>query len=868
MAYFASTRRGEIAELQEELNSNKPDRKKEAVKKVIAAMTVGKDVSSLFPHVIKSMETTNIDLKKLVYLYIINYAKTQPDLAILAVNSFRKDARNPSNPLIRALAVRTMGCIRVEKITEYLCEPLKDALGDDDPYVRKTAAICVAKLYDISPYLVEDDFLQILDGLLSDGNAMVVANTVAALLEITDMKGKPAIRLNSNSISRILAALPECTEWGQVSILDYLVTYTPIDIPEAESIIERVVPRLAHSNAAVVISTVKVLMKYMDFVTNSELIRSLCRKLGPILVSLLGAENEMQYVALKCINLVVQKRGNILDRDIRVFFCKYNDPIYVKLEKLEIMVQLSDLKNIDQVLYELKEYATEVDVEFVRKSVRAIGRCAIKLERAVDRCISCLLDLISLKVNFVVQEAVIVIRDIFRKYPNRYEMIIKNLFENLENLDDPEAKASMIWILGEYSDRIDDATAQIAHFIETYMDEPPQVQLQLLTATVKLFLKKPDESEGLITDLLKQSTESASNPDLRDRAYIYWRLLSSDPEAAKDIIFGEKPTISDDTLALDATLLDRLIEDLGRLSTIYRKPAEAITNKKRERQIEKQEYEEEVLEYDSSGQRIGEAVATYSGDLLGIDAEPSKRFARIPLQNVLNAQTPGVNGNMGLSIDMAFQRINGEILLDCRFTNSSQALLSDWAMQFNVNHFGLAMGEALALPDLHPGASKNTKISIVTTGKPDSNPPGVPIIIQIAIKCSLDIYYFQIPCMYTVLLSESGLLSKEEFKQTWTGVSDPSEFTHTLQAIDPSYSTYQLIQDRLEANHIFFVAGKSTETGQVSYFSTKNSKDQVVLCEIRVSNPVSAVQVTCKTPHPALAPLFIQGINFLLSTAS
>lgn len=47
-----------------------------------------------------------------------------------------------------------MGCIRVDKITEYLCEPLRKCLRDDDPYVRKTAAVCVAKLYDISSSMV------------------------------------------------------------------------------------------------------------------------------------------------------------------------------------------------------------------------------------------------------------------------------------------------------------------------------------------------------------------------------------------------------------------------------------------------------------------------------------------------------------------------------------------------------------------------------------------------------------------------------------------------------------------------------------------------------------------------------------------
>jgi hypothetical protein len=50
-----------------------------------------------------------------------------------------------------------------------------------------------------------------------------------------------------------------------------------------------------------------------------------------------------------------------------VFFCKYNDPLYVKMEKLEIMIKLASEKNIDQVLLEFKEYAQEVDVDFVRK---------------------------------------------------------------------------------------------------------------------------------------------------------------------------------------------------------------------------------------------------------------------------------------------------------------------------------------------------------------------------------------------------------------------------------------------------------------------------------------------------------------------
>ena len=86
-----------------------------------------------------------------------------------------------------------------------------------------------------------------------------------------------------------------------------------------------------------------------DFVTN------LSKKLAPPLVTLLSSEPEVQYVALRNINLIIQKRADILKHEMKVFFVKYNDPIYVKLEKLDIMIRLASQSNIAQVLSELKE---------------------------------------------------------------------------------------------------------------------------------------------------------------------------------------------------------------------------------------------------------------------------------------------------------------------------------------------------------------------------------------------------------------------------------------------------------------------------------------------------------------------------------
>lgn len=67
-----------------------------------------------------------------------------------------------------------MGCLRVEKIFDYLMDPLKKALQDQDPYVRKTAALCVCKLFDLNPQTaIENGLLATLQELLSDRNPMV-----------------------------------------------------------------------------------------------------------------------------------------------------------------------------------------------------------------------------------------------------------------------------------------------------------------------------------------------------------------------------------------------------------------------------------------------------------------------------------------------------------------------------------------------------------------------------------------------------------------------------------------------------------------------------------------------------------------------
>lgn len=87
---FNTVAKGELVELRADLCSDVTLLRKEAMKKVIAGMTIGKDVSPLFAEVLMCIQTDDLELKKLVYLYLMNYAKTQPELALLAINTFIK----------------------------------------------------------------------------------------------------------------------------------------------------------------------------------------------------------------------------------------------------------------------------------------------------------------------------------------------------------------------------------------------------------------------------------------------------------------------------------------------------------------------------------------------------------------------------------------------------------------------------------------------------------------------------------------------------------------------------------------------------------------------------------------------------------
>lgn len=167
-----------------------------------------------------------------VYLFLVSYGRSKPDQIARAVPFFVEVSIlvasllppcsneqciqdcNDLNPLIRALAIRTMSYIPLPIIVEALLDPLRHCLKDKDPYVRKTAAICVAKLYVYDPKTVErHGYVGMLRDLLADSNPTVVANAVAALTELSERSDSIVLRLNYTVANKLILALEQSSEY-------------------------------------------------------------------------------------------------------------------------------------------------------------------------------------------------------------------------------------------------------------------------------------------------------------------------------------------------------------------------------------------------------------------------------------------------------------------------------------------------------------------------------------------------------------------------------------------------------------------------------------------------------------------------------
>ena len=400
-------------------------------------MTLGIDVSKLFSEMIMATGTKDHVIKKMVYLYICNYAATNPDLSLLAINTLQKDCRD-EDPMTRGLALRSFTGLRLPNVAEYLPKVIGDGQKDQSPYVRKTAVMGCVKLHLLCPdAITHSDLVDTLYTMLRDRDPQVVANCVCALDEILHAEGGMVI--NKQIIHHLLNRIKDFNEWSQCLVLERVARYKPDTQQETFDIMNLLEERLKHANSAVVLAATKVFLNLtQDMPAVHEQV--FARLKAPMLTLMTGGIFEQGFACLKHIALLTQRAPSVFSDDFKHFYCRYNDPACVKLLKLEILTAIANAKNVGEAVEEIAEYVTDPDTTVARGAVHSIGRMGVKVPACAGIVVDQLMRFLEVDIDYVSAEAILAMKNLLRKYPECHERIIHGVGTFLRKIDEPEAK--------------------------------------------------------------------------------------------------------------------------------------------------------------------------------------------------------------------------------------------------------------------------------------------------------------------------------------------------------------------------------------------------------------------------------------------
>ncbi|EMP38919.1 AP-3 complex subunit beta-2 [Chelonia mydas] len=459
-------------DLKEMLDSNKDSLKLEAMKRIVAMIARGKNASDLFPAVVKNVACKNIEVKKLVYVYLVRYAEEQQDLALLSISTFQRGLKDP-NQLIRASALRVLSSIRVPIIVPIMMLAIKEAASDMSPYVRKTAAHAIPKLYSLDSDQ-KDQLIEVIEKLLADKTTLVAGSVVMAF-----GGGWPA----------------------------------RID--------------LIHKNY----------------------------------------RNEVQWVVLQNVATMSIKRRGMFEPYLKSFYIRSTDPTQIKILKLEVLTNLANETNISTILREFQTYIRSMDKDFVAATIQAIGRCATNIGKVRDTCLNGLVQLLSNRDELVVAESVVVIKKLLQMQPSQHSEIIKHMAKLTDNIQVPMARASILWLIGEYCEHVPKIAPDVLRkMAKSFTGEEDIVKLQVINLAAKLYLTNSKQSK-LLTQYVLNLAKYDQNYDIRDRARFIRQLIVPTEKSgalnkyAKKLFLAQKPAP-----ILESSFKDRDHFQLGSLS--------------------------------------------------------------------------------------------------------------------------------------------------------------------------------------------------------------------------------------------------------------------------------------------------------------
>ncbi|XP_015704088.1 AP-3 complex subunit beta-1 isoform X2 [Coturnix japonica] len=589
--FSSDTKKNE--DLKQMLESSKDSAKLDAMKRIVGMIAKGKNASELFPAVVKNVASKNIEIKKLVYVYLMRYAEEQQDLALLSISTFQRALKDP-NQLIRASALRVLSSIRVPIIVPIMMLAIKEASSDLSPYVRKNAAHAIQKLYSLDPEQKEM-LIEVIEKLLKDRSTLVAGSVVMAFEEVCPDR----IDLIHKNYRKLCNLLVDVEEWGQVVIIHMLTRYartqfvspwkTDEDVeeeynennfyesddeqkekdrkvkktytmdPDHRLLLRNTKPLLQSRNAAVVMAVAQL---YWHLAPKSE-----AGIISKSLVRLLRSNREVQYIVLQNIATMSIQRKGMFEPYLKSFYVRSTDPTMIKTLKLEIMTNLANEANISTLLREFQTYVKSQDKQFAAATIQAIGRCATNITEVTDTCLNGLVCLLSSRDEIVVAESVVVIKKLLQTQPAHHGEIIKHMAKLLDNITVPVARASILWLIGEYCERVPKIAPDVLRkTAKSFTNEDDLVKLQILNLGAKLYLTNSKQTK-LLTQYVLNLGKYDQSYDIRDRTRFIRQLIVPNEKSgalskyAKKIFLAQKPAP-----LLESPFKDRDHFQLGTLS--------------------------------------------------------------------------------------------------------------------------------------------------------------------------------------------------------------------------------------------------------------------------------------------------------------
>uniref|UniRef100_A0A7N6BTC9 AP-3 complex subunit beta n=1 Tax=Anabas testudineus TaxID=64144 RepID=A0A7N6BTC9_ANATE len=578
-------------DLKEMLESNKESLKLEAMKRIVGLIAKGKNASELFPAVVKNVASKNIELKKLVYVYLVRYAEEQQDLALLSISTFQRALKDP-NQFIRASALRVLSSIRVPIIVPIMMLAIKEAAADLSPYVRKTAAHAIQKLFSLDPDQKEQ-LIEVIEKLLKDKSTLVAGSVVMAFEEVCPDR----IDLIHKNYRKLCNLLVDVEEWGQVVIISMLTRYARTQFispwqedamfdennekafydsdseekqghmeskpyimdPDHRLLLRNTKPLLQSRNTAVVMSVAQL---YWHLAPKHEV--SIVTK---SLVRLLRSHREVQYVVLQNIATMSIQRKGMFEPFMKSFYVRSTDATHIKTLKLEILTNLANEANISTILREFQTYVKSQDKAFAAATIQAIGRCATNISEVTDTCLNGLVLLLSNRDETVVAESVVVIKKLLQTQPSEHSEIIKHMAKIFDNITVAMARASILWLMGEYCERVPKIAPDVLRkMAKTFTAEEDIVKLQIVNLAAKLYLTNSKQTK-LLTQYILNLGKYDQNYDIRDRTRFIRQLIVPSEKSgslnkyARRILLASKPAP-----VLESAFKDRDRYQLGTLS--------------------------------------------------------------------------------------------------------------------------------------------------------------------------------------------------------------------------------------------------------------------------------------------------------------